>query len=373
MSKRIVVFGEGGHDAATLKQFRAIADRAQHAALMADGHLGYDMPIGGVAAYVDEVSATGVGFDIGCGNAAARLDLRREDIPDWRVPEIATEIFHAFAFGVGGENRHPDAPRDHPVLRDIADAEVSPSLVDKARRQLGTIGGGNHYVDLLTDEEGYVWVGVHFGSRGFGHGIATRSRRLQDKDGLLSLHAPSGKDYWHLMNLAGDYAYAGRDWVVDTVADLLGARQTHNVHNNHNFAWEEEHYGQQFVVVRKGATPAFPAQEGFVGGSMGDISVILAGSDSAAAVPEQERALFSTVHGAGRVLSRTKAKKTIARADMDAWIAERGVRLCGGGLDESPQAYRRLPDVLAAQGPTVEVRHTLHPFVVCMAPPRRRR
>jgi tRNA-splicing ligase RtcB len=183
------------------------------------------------------------------------------------------------------------------------------------------------------------------------------------------------------MNLAGRYAYAGREWVARKVVSILGGRELELVHNHHNFAWIEEHGGEQLYVVRKGATPAFPGQKGFVGGSMGDNAVILQGSTPADAETRdlQARALYSTVHGAGRVMSRTAAagKRTrkgkvlkpgaISRDMMNAWIKEKGVLLRGGGTDESPHVYRRLPDVLKAQGSTVEVLHTLRPLIVVMA------
>jgi tRNA-splicing ligase RtcB len=184
------------------------------------------------------------------------------------------------------------------------------------------------------------------------------------------------------MELAGRYAYAGREWVARKVVALLGGRELELVHNHHNFAWKETHDGEALVVVRKGATPAFPGQLGFIGGSMGDDAVIVRGTESQdPAVQEtQAAALFSTVHGAGRVMSRTAAagkrnRKTgkmisegkVSPAMMQEWVAKKGVLLRGGGLDESPHVYRRLPDVLAAQGGTIEVLHTLRPLVVVMA------
>ena len=188
-----------------------------------------------------------------------------------------------------------------------------------ARQQLGTVGSGNHYVDLLEDAEGHVWIGVHFGSRGFGHRTATGFMRIaagrpvgrrprRRRDGRASLFCclwtpPSGQDYFEAMTIAGEYAYAGREAVVERVRAILGASVTDSVHNHHNFAWREAHDGESRVVVRKGATPAFPGQRGFVGGSMGDASVILEGVDSSAS----RAALYSTVHGAGRVMSRTQA------------------------------------------------------------------
>ena len=201
---------------------------------------------------------------------------------------------------------------------------------------------------------------------------------------LLDLAAPTGHDYWHLMNLAGQYAYAGREWVARRVVELLGGRELELVHNHHNFAWKETHGGEEVVVIRKGATPAFPGQLGFIGGSMGDDAVIVRGTLPEHAAEEvrdaQRDALYSTVHGAGRVMSRTAAagkrnRRTgrvispglVTPEMMQAWVREKGVILRGGGLDESPHAYRRLPTVLAAQQGTVEILHTLQPLVVVMA------
>jgi tRNA-splicing ligase RtcB len=184
------------------------------------------------------------------------------------------------------------------------------------------------------------------------------------------------------MQLAGRYAYAGREWVARKVADILGANELELVHNHHNFAWKETHEGEELVVVRKGATPAFPGQLGFVGGSMGDDAVIVRGTDSAdeEITAVQRDALYSTVHGAGRIMSRTQAAGKRNRRTgriitpgqvtddmMREWITRKGVVLRGGGLDESPHAYRRLPDVLAAQGPTIEIVHLLRPLIVVMA------
>jgi len=395
----------GTHEPQTLAQLEDVASRAARAALMADGHVGYVMPIGGVAAYRNQVSVVGVGFDIACGNAAIRTDRTLADLgatPESRqaaLVELAEQIQHSISFGVGRKNRADDAPLDHPLFEDAA-WEVAPArhrqaLRQKARDQLGTVGGGNHYVDVFVDEKGSVWVGVHFGSRGFGYGVAHGflalsqdqewTERVPEREVLLDLRRPLGQDYWALMSLAGRYAYAGREWVARKVVALLGAREQELVHNHHNFAWRETHGGEDLVVVRKGATPAFPEQKGFVGGSMGDDAVIVRGATvDAGRSPEraqaQRDALYSTVHGAGRVMSRTQAagkrnRRTgkvikpgqISREMMHAWVKRKGVVLRGGGIDESPHAYRRLPDVLAAQEGTIEVLHTLRPLVVVMA------
>lgn len=419
----------GTHDEKTIAQLQDVASRAERVALMADGHLGYVMPIGGVAAYKNKVSVVGVGFDIACGNCAIKTDLTLEKLTGITAEEalanpyrvqsnpllnkLADEIANQISFGIGRKNEADDAPVDHALFGDAAWYAIPnvgryrDDLRDKARRQLGTVGSGNHYVDVFFDEAGVLWVGVHFGSRGFGHTIASNflslsqggnwGERAKEVEVLLDITTPIGHDYWHLMNLAGQYAYAGREWVARKVVSILNALEVDMVHNHHNFAWEEEHAGEQYIVVRKGATPAFPDQRGFVGGSMGDNSVILAGTytpivpDSPKEAEIQRRqaaALYSTVHGAGRVMSRTEAagkrdrksgqlKRNAAGEIINAgkvsptmmsdWLNEKGVILRGGGLDESPHAYRRLPDVLEAQQGTVEVLHTLTPIVVVMA------
>ena len=144
---------------------------------------------------------------------------------------------------------------------------------------------------------------------------------------------------------------------------LLAGGATDTVRNHHNYAWEEEHFGEKLMVVRKGATPAFPGQRGFIGGSMGDDAVIIEGVDS----EESRAALYSTVHGAGRLFGRKQALRTFTREQMDAWLKERGVMVAGSSVDESPMAYRRLEDVLSAQGGTIKVLHRLRPFAVAMA------
>ena len=384
----------GTHDEKTLDQLRDVASRAEHAALMADGHVGYVMPIGGVAAYRNKVSVVGVGFDIACGNAAIRTDLNvgQFDRAGWE--QVANEIAATVSFGVGRRNEADDAPVDHPLFDsdawNLLAPDVRRGLMVKARQQLGTVGSGNHYVDVFSDERGAVWVGVHFGSRGLGHTIASGflalsqnkkwGERAPEREALLDIDTPLGHDYWQLMSLAGEYAYAGREWVARKVVSLLGGRELELVHNHHNFAWKEEHFGEELIVVRKGATPAFPGQKGFVGGSMGDDSVVLQGIDASDGTAA--KALYSTVHGAGRVMSRTEArgktrgwgpkKRIVAPGkvswDMVAqWLGPRGVILRGGGLDEAPHAYRRLPDVLGAQGDTVRLVHTLRPIIVAMA------
>lgn len=377
----IPIWGE--HEENTLEQARVCARHADAMALMADGHLGYGVPIGGVIAAESRISPTAVGFDIACGNKAVRLDMPAAELRA-NIVRIMDDIWETLSFGVGRKNRerNDDSPfvrDDHPGWQTAA----AKPLRQKANAQLGTIGSGNHYIDLFVDEQERVWLGVHFGSRGLGHGIATWFLKAAGaKDGMmvdpvfLDVGSDLGAQYVHAMQLGGEYAYAGRDWVCSRVARMLGAHIEEEVHNHHNFAWLEEHNGRQMWVCRKGATPAFPGQRGFVGGTMGEISVILEGVESA----ESKLAMYSTVHGAGRVMGRKQATGVVDRKTgvvkreglvkpemMETWLRASNVVLRGGGLDESPHCYKRLPEVLAAHGESVRVLHTLTPVGVAMA------
>ena len=416
----------GDHDDRTIAQLDRCLSAGSAAAgvLCADGHLGYAHPIGGVVGYTDHLSISGVGFDIACGNMAVRLDTRYADIKD-AAGLILQDVAKHVSFGIGRRN----AERvDHEVFEsDLWQAAEVGHLKAMAQAQLGTVGSGNHYVDLFEDEEGQVWIGVHFGSRGLGHKTTTKYLDIAGaKDGmevepaLLDANSDAGRGYVAGVELAGLYAYAGREWVVEKVRSIIGGAVTFSVHNHHNFVWRETHGDVDMWVVRKGATPAFPGQHGFVGGSMGDDAVILRGVDGEAS----RASLYSTVHGAGRVMSRSEAigrvntiaqctaqgcgfqvpwmayekeradaglrqgaqftlcpdhagetmrklklrqQGAIRHGDWKGWIADKGVMLIGGGIDEAPQAYRRLPEVLAAHAGTIEVLHRLRPCGVVMA------
>ncbi len=276
----LTVFGP--HEEATLGQMRNCMGVGNVVAgvVCADGHLGYAQPVGGVIAYKRQISISGVGFDIGCGNLAVRLDTPFAAVGD-RAAAILGDIRRVISFGVGRAN----AERVEHALLDDGEAWAASDMGayrQKAAAQLGTVGSGNHYVDLMTDEAGFVWIGVHFGSRGLGHTSATRY--LKAAGGKDGMHVPPavvnedselGRRYIAAMELAGRYAYAGREWVVERVRQIIGGAVTDRVHNHHNYAWRETHAGRDLWVVRKGATPAWPGQRGFVGGSMADDAVIM--------------------------------------------------------------------------------------------------
>ena len=433
----IPVFGEA--DENTLQQMAncMAPDFTYGGALMADNHLGYSMPIGGVIAYHDYISPSGVGYDIGCGNKAVRTNLTYADIKK-DLPRIVDQIAAQISFGMGRTNDDPEAA-EHGLF-DNASWNIPElyKIKQKARSQLGTVGSGNHYVDLFR-EEGYhaapldsdpIWVGVHFGSRGLGHTIASgymsvaqggefgakvKGETMMSDPILIAVDSELGQHYIAGMELAGQYAYAGRDYVVNRVLGILGAQSNFEVHNHHNYAWLEEHGGNKVWVVRKGATPAYPGQMGFIGGSMGSYAVIIEGLDS----DLSDSALNSTMHGAGRVMSRTQAKGKIrkrnvyectarecdfnvpakeyqpgrtqcpvhphkmtfrkivketrvseGRVDFDAVkrrLTDQHIELRGAGADEAPEVYKDLTEVLTAHSGTIQVKHILNPIGVVMA------
>jgi len=370
----------GPPDEGALSQIKTCAKTADKVALMADHHKGYAVPIGGVAAYKDSISPSGVGFDIACGNKAVLLDMPGSALRA-DIGKIMDDVWQTISFGIGRRNAEQVS---HPLFESSAwKCEAAAPLKQMAREQLGTVGSGNHYVDLFTDEQDRVWVGVHFGSRGLGHKIATWFlKKAGAKDGMdvdpcvIDANSDLGDQYIKCMHLGGEYAYAGRDWVCGKIAQLLGASILEEVHNHHNFAWRETHDGEEYWVVRKGATPAFPGQKGFVGGTMGETSVILEGIEN----EEAKHSLYSTVHGAGRVIGRMEARGKTDRKTgqvlrpgkvtsemMQRWLKKANVELRGAGLDESPDCYKRLSEVLSEHGKSIRILHTLTPVGVAMA------
>lgn len=375
----------GKHEENTIAQAKNVLEKgADKFVLCADGHLGYGHPIGGVAAYKDRISISGVGFDIACGNMAVKLPIKSSEISDWK--SIGRQINQRVSFGVGRVN-------ETPVEAEFLDTEANwnnealVGLKDTAAAQLGTVGSGNHYVDVFRDDEDFVWIGVHFGSRGLGHKATTHFlKKLGAKDGMdadpciVDLNSDIGQSYFEAMTLGGKYAYAGREWVCDEVSRIIqgSTERLDFVHNHHNFAFIEEHDGETYFVVRKGSTPAFPGQRSFIGSTMADQSVIVRGLDT----PEAKENLYSTVHGAGRVMSRTKAagkfkgwgakrvKVSPGVVDEEAMrknMNDNNIYLFGAGADEAPECYKKLDEVLAFHSDSVTVETKLAPIVVCMA------
>lgn len=420
--KKIITFGTPEQGA--VEQAKNCLDAAFAFALMADNHKGYGMPVGGVAVYEEKITPAGVGFDIACGNKAIKLNIKRIELGD-DLNRFADQIWSILSFGVGRKNATPVEHElfNSPTWEESEFLKSNPELKKKAQAQLGTIGSGNHYVDVFVDEDDYIWVGVHFGSRGLGHTIASYFMKLagdnvnimDETPNTLDVNSKEGQEYLACMELAGRYAYAGRDWVCSQVAEILGGEVIDEVHNHHNFAWKENHNGKDYYVVRKGATPAFPGQRGFIGSCMEDTSLIVEGVDS----DKSKEAFYSTVHGAGRIMSRTQAagkKKFVKQfrcgnrdcngslpfkysetnepnpkcpkcgskthkfkgwmqvgkgsVDFDAVkerMIKKGIILKGAGADEAPEVYKKLEEVIKEHEGTIKILHKLKPLIVCMA------
>jgi tRNA-splicing ligase RtcB len=353
-------------------------------ALMPDAHMGYGLPIGGVLATADAVIPYAVGVDIAC---RMRLSLY-EDLPEIltrRAAGLQKALLERTRFGMGEEWERSDRPA-HAVLDDPAweETHLLKSLKPKAQSQLGTSGTGNHFVEwgafrLYTDDEAlglkageYTALLSHSGSRGVGFKIANTysdlAMRLHpslDKSvrrlSWLPLTSEPGEEYWRAMELAGRFASANHEVIHQRVQRAAGLREVVAVENFHNFAWRERLAdGSEGIVHRKGATPAGAGVLGVIPGSMGDAGYVVRGRGDA-------QALNSASHGAGRKMGRRAALNAISKRDRDAYLRERGVTLLGGGMDESPQAYKDIEAVIAAQDELVEVIGKFTPRIVRMA------
>lgn len=351
-------------------------------ALMPDAHQGYGLPIGGVLATKNAVIPYGVGVDIGCRMALSVYDIPESSFYGNEAKYKRELVAHTkFGAGHGYQGQHK---ADHAVL-DSADFNLNrfvKNLHDKAWSQLGTSGGGNHFVEfgiiefeqadeVLGIQKGrYLALLTHSGSRGFGATIAGHYTRLA-KDlcklpreaanlAYLDLNSQEGQEYWIAMNLAGDYASACHQVIHDKMAKAIGAQVLTKVENHHNFAWKEILNGEEVIVHRKGATPAGKGVMGIIPGSMTAPGFLVRGRGEVAAIN-------SASHGAGRQMSRTQAIKSITKAEMKQVLKDHGVSLIGAGKDEAPMAYKDINMVMAAQTDLVDVVAKFTPKIVRMA------
>jgi len=349
------------------------------AALMPDAHVGYGLPIGGVLATDNAVIPYAVGVDIACRVKLTVLDLpldylRRHETDLIRAIEAETR------FGIGSEFKHR---RTHLVMD--ADWSVSPvtqRFRDKAAAQLGTSGSGNHFVEFgeftvehkeLGLEPGvYLALLSHSGSRGTGAQVCdhySRVARAKHKDlpkelsylAWLDLDSADGREYWAAMELMGQYASANHHLIHKHIARHLGAGVLLDIENHHNFAWKERHGGRDLIVHRKGATPAGAGVLGVIPGSMASPTFVARGKGNA-------DSLNSASHGAGRVMSRHKARESFNWKMVTPYLEERGVKLISAGLDEVPMVYKNIEQVMAAQTDLVEPLAKFFPRLVKMAP-----
>ena len=357
---------------------------ARGAALMPDAHSGYGLPIGGVLACENAVIPYGVGVDIAC-----RMKLTITDLPvdvletndSVKCRSFDDSLHKGTLFGTG---RKFQRPHDHAVLdEDWSVTAITRQMKDKAVGQLGTSGSGNHFVEwgvvtLPKDEFGleagrYAALMSHSGSRGPG---AMTCRRYTDiarqnappyiKDDpqlrhlcWLDMDSEAGQEYWLAMNLMGRFASANHEVIHRKVTKLAGGKALATIENHHNFAWLENHNGQDVYVHRKGATPAGVGELGVIPGNMADAAFIVRGKGNAAS-------LNSASHGAGRKMSRTKAKQKFNWGSWNDHLKQKNVRLLAGGIDEVPGAYKNIHDVMAAQSDLVETVGQFMPKIVMM-------
>lgn len=352
---------------------------AVRGALMPDAHLGYGLPIGGVLATRNAVIPYAVGVDIACRMKLTVLDLPTTALTGQK-DRLAKTLERETRFGIGASFRDR---RSHAVLdEDWSDSGLTRRLKDKAWAQLGTSGSGNHFVEYGTLELENAELGLeagrylallsHSGSRGPGATIAGHYSKLArelhpelPKElrhlAWLDLDTEPGQAYWHAMERMGRYAAANHELIHGHIAKALGADVLLDVENHHNFAWREEHDGEPLIVHRKGATPAAEGVLGIIPGSMASPAYLVRGRGSA-------DALDSASHGAGRVMSRKRAKSRFTWSETKKLLAEREVTLLSAGLDEVPGAYRDIDQVMAAQRDLVEPLARFRPAIVKMAP-----
>ncbi len=351
-------------------------------ALMPDAHVGYGLPIGGVLATENTVIPYAVGVDIAC-----RMRLSIYEVSPHLLGQkkgmFEDSLWEQTSFGIGAQWKGARRA-NHQVLDDSAwnATRLLKTLQDNAARQLGTSGTGNHFVEwgvFRLDEDAfglkageYLALLSHSGSRSVGFKIADRYSKLAmekhpDLDkavkhlAWLSMDSEEGLEYWLSMELAGRFASANHYVIHHRVAGAIGLKETAVVENHHNFAWKERLAdGRDVIVHRKGATPAGAGVLGVIPGSMGDAGYVVRGKG----VPES---LESASHGAGRLMSRKAALNSISRSARDEYLKEHGVTLLGGGLDESPQAYKPIESIIAAQTDLVEILGKFTPRIVRMA------
>lgn len=347
-------------------------------ALMPDAHQGYGLPIGGVLATNNVVIPYGVGMDIGC-----RMCLTAYPLDE----KFASKYEHKLKKMLGDHTCFGrevfDKPMDHDVLArdEFNEITMLKSLKGRAARQIGTSGSGNHFVEfgmitLTSDNEWnlepgkYLGVLSHSGSRGLGAEIARHYTKLAKATCVLpseaaqlawlDLDAQAGAEYWIAMNLAGDYAKANHDQIHHRLSKALGEKPLFKVENHHNFAWKEQTSdGQEVIVHRKGATPAGAGVMGIIPGTMASPGFIVKGKG-------ESSSLQSASHGAGRVMSRSKAKETITNRMVKKALEQNKITLIGGGLDEAPMVYKDIHKVMGYQRSLVEVVGEFMPRIVRM-------
>jgi len=392
--QNITVYGEIGRDID-----REAYDQLEKAcslpasisgALLPDAHIGYALPVGGVAALDNAVSPAFVGFDIACRMKMSILDIKPDEFEEARR-SMANILEGVTSFGVGSD--FSDGKRDHPVMDDPRWDEIDKAreLKSKAAKQLGSSGGGNHFADLMTGTvtrekewlpvkkgDQFVALITHSGSRGTGYQIASHYKNIAEKKtqqqhkgisknyAWLSLDDEAGAEYWEAMQLMGEYASANHELIHKHFAKGAGVRLLAEYENHHNFAWKKiGKNGERMVIHRKGATPAEEGVVGIIPGSMGTPSYLVEGLGD-------EESLWSSAHGAGRISSRTQAKKNHDEKAYREFLDKNDILTIGVAKDETYQCYKDIGRVMSLQeGKLVDTVAEMNPRIVVMAGGRR--
>ncbi len=382
---RYTIWGKDPDPMAVLQMEEALnLPIAVRGALMPDAHKGYGLPIGGVLAVKDAIIPYAVGVDIACRMKLSVLSLSVREFETCKHT-FRQALETRTKFGVGEQFNHP---RQHPVMdEDWTFSPVVNSLKDKAYKQLGTSGSGNHFAEfgkltLSHDDIGlkageYIAFLTHSGSRGAGAKIADHfsklAKRLHPELGRplnnlawLDIQQPEGIEYFNAMTLMEKYSAANHEIIHDSVLSLIGEKAVTTVENIHNFAWKEKIGLQNVIVHRKGATPADIGDIGIIPGSMADPGFIVRGLGN-------DESLKSAAHGAGRKMSRNAAKKKFSFKDLLNIVQKKKITLISAGLDEIPLAYKNIVDVMDQQKDLVDIVATFEPRLVKMALPGRKK
>jgi tRNA-splicing ligase RtcB len=350
------------------------------AALMPDAHVGYGLPIGGVLALENAVVPYAVGVDIACRIKLSIIEGHPDEL-DSDGHRFKTAIENGTRFGVGASFK---TPHDHFVMdHDWTVSRITRELKDKAHKQLGTSGSGNHFVEfgVVTLEQSceelglnpgrYIALMSHSGSRGTGAAVCSTysaiaqsrlPKRYQCFGRLawLEMESEAGQEYWNAMNLMGDYAAANHDIIHRSVVKLAKSRVIAGVENHHNFAWREKHLGRELIVHRKGATPAGSGVLGVIPGSMATPAFVVRGLGNA-------ESFHSAAHGAGRRMSRTKAREQFRFRPIQKELHANGVQVLSAGADEVPGVYKDIHQVMSEQNDLVEIIARFDPRIVKMS------
>ena len=365
-------------DEGTLQQARDLANLPfahSHIAIMPDTHLGYGMPIGAILATKGAIVPNAVGVDIGCGMCSLRTNLKELDTSE--LKKIMGIIRKTVPVG---RNHHKTAQDESWMPEIKGNLPIVEQEYKSGLRQIGTLGGGNHFIEIQKGSDGYIWIMVHSGSRNIGYTVAKHyhniAKKIHEEKGSSQpidlAHIPESSEYYELyyneMSYCIDFALANRKLMMERVKDAFSeivpeVEFSHFINKPHNFADIEEHFGEEYIVHRKGATRAREGEWGMIPGSQGTSSFLVTGKGN-------PNSFQSCSHGAGRVLSRTQARKQLNLKEEIASLKEQGILHAirhRSDLDEAPSSYKDIDEVMARQTDLVEIQITLQPIAVVKA------